>query len=103
MALVVVAILVTGFTPLPADSWWKESKLIQSFMPLVTWSTEFLPTTATDNLDFDPQTGEKDEERDEDRGEKKGAAPAEPENADSEEAVDLAACRPSGAGPSRRA
>jgi membrane protein required for colicin V production len=58
MALVVVAILVTGFTPLPADAWWKDSRMIQSFMPLVVWSAEFLPASATDHLDFDPKPAE---------------------------------------------
>lgn len=56
VAIVVVAILVTGFTPLPADTWWKDSRMIQSFMPLVTWSVEFLPDPASEYLDFEPQT-----------------------------------------------
>ena len=54
LALVVAAILVTGFTPLPADGWWKESRLIQSFMPLGVWSVDFLPTSVTDHMDFEP-------------------------------------------------
>jgi len=90
VALVVVAILVTGFTPLPADSWWKESKLIQSFMPLVAWSTEFLPPTATDYLEFDPKPA--------DEGEEKGVDPEEEEDANPKEAADLAARDPSGSG-----
>lgn len=55
VALVVVAILVTGFTPLPADPWWKESRMIQSFMPLVLWTVEFLPQSASEHLDFEPE------------------------------------------------
>lgn len=56
VALVVAAILVAGFTPLPADGWWKESRFIQSFMPLVAWTVEFLPDSAAEYLDFEPQT-----------------------------------------------
>lgn len=61
-ALVVAAILVAGFTPIPADPWWKESRLIGSFMPLVTWSAEFLPGSAAEHLDFEPDPPEKDSE-----------------------------------------
>ncbi len=57
-ALVVVAILVAGFTPLPADPWWKESRLINSFMPLVAWSSDFLPVSVSDHLDFEPETAQ---------------------------------------------
>lgn len=53
IAIVVAAILVAGFTPLPADPWWKESKLIRSFMPMVMWSAEFLPAAAAEHLDFE--------------------------------------------------
>lgn len=54
-ALVVAAILVAGFTPLPADPWWKESRMIGSFMPLVAWSAEFLPASVSEHLDFEPE------------------------------------------------
>ncbi len=54
VAIVIAAILVTGFTPLPADGWWKESRMIHSFMPLVVWSSDFLPDAASEYLDFDP-------------------------------------------------
>lgn len=58
VALVVAAILVAGFTPIPADPWWKESRLIRSFMPLVDWSAEFLPDSVSEHLEFEPVTGE---------------------------------------------
>lgn len=54
LALVVAAILVAGFTPLPADPWWKESRMIRSFMPLVAWSAGFLPAPVAEHLDFEP-------------------------------------------------
>lgn len=55
VALVVASILVTGFTPIPADPWWKESRLIPSFMPLVSWSAGFLPASVVEHLDFEPE------------------------------------------------
>lgn len=55
LALVVVALLVAGFTPLPADPWWKESRLIHSLMPMVAWSGGFLPDSVAGHLDFDPK------------------------------------------------
>lgn len=61
-ALVVAAILVAGFTPIPADPWWKESRLIRSFMPLVTWSADFLPGRVVEHLDFEPDPPEKGDE-----------------------------------------
>lgn len=67
VAIVVAAVLVAGFTPLPADPWWKESKLIRSFMPLVTWSAGFLPAAAAEHLDFEPAQLD-DEEAEEDTG-----------------------------------
>lgn len=64
VALVVAAILVTGFTPLPADPWWKESRMIGSFMPLVDWSTGLLPESVAEHLDFDPPPATDDSGKD---------------------------------------
>lgn len=57
MVLVVAVLLVAGFTPIPADPWWKESRLIHSMMPLVNWSTQFLPAGVLEHIDFEPSTG----------------------------------------------
>jgi hypothetical protein len=63
-------LLVSGFTPIPADPWWKESPTIQRMMPLVEWGAGFLPSGAIEHLDFEPDKG--------DQGEPKG----EPESPD---------------------
>lgn len=44
--LVVVAIIVmlAGLTPLPEDSWWKESVLIPPFQSLALWLRDHIPT-----------------------------------------------------------
>jgi membrane protein required for colicin V production len=55
LALVVAVLLVAGFTPIPADPWWKDAQLIQRMMPFVEWSSGFLPENVREHLDFDPQ------------------------------------------------
>lgn len=44
--LVVVAIIVmlAGLTPLPEDSWWKESALIPPFQSLAIWLRDHIPS-----------------------------------------------------------
>lgn len=74
LVLVVAFLLVAGFTPIPDDPWWEESKTIARLMPLVDWAAGYLPETVTEHLDFDPEEGENSEdaegeetEREEDR------------------------------------
>ena len=33
LALVLALLLVAGFTPLPADPWWQESRMVSRLMP----------------------------------------------------------------------
>ena len=44
--LVVVAIIImlAGLTPLPEDSWWKESLLIPPFQSLAVWLHDHIPS-----------------------------------------------------------
>lgn len=56
LALVVAALLVAGFTPIPADPWWQESRTIERMMPLVEWAASWLPDSFAEHLDFDPET-----------------------------------------------
>jgi len=44
--LVVVAIIImlAGLTPLPEDSWWKESILIPPFQSLAVWLHDHIPS-----------------------------------------------------------
>jgi len=44
--LVVVAIIImlAGLTPLPEDSWWKESVLIPPFQSLAVWLHDHIPS-----------------------------------------------------------
>ena len=62
LVLVVAVLLVSGFTPIPADPWWKESQTIQRMMPLVAWGAEFLPESAREHLDFYPEDADSPEQ-----------------------------------------
>jgi len=55
LAIVVAVLLIAGFTPIPADPWWRESALIHRLNPLVQWAAEFLPATIREQLDFEPK------------------------------------------------
>lgn len=59
LAIVVTFLLIAGLTPIPADPWWKESAMIERLMPLVDWVAGFLPESASQKLDFDPQSDPK--------------------------------------------
>lgn len=65
LALVVAVLLVCGFTPIPADPWWKDSGTIKRLMPLVDWSAGLLPETVSEHLDFQPEEEEGQEEKSE--------------------------------------
>ncbi len=64
LVLIIAVLLVAGFTPIPADPWWKESLTIQRMMPLVNWTATFLPESVSEHLEFEPK--EKAEEKAED-------------------------------------
>ncbi|NCF62747.1 MAG: CvpA family protein [Gammaproteobacteria bacterium] len=55
LVLVVAVLLVAGFTPIPADPWWKDSQTIQRMLPLVEWTTGFLPESVSEHLEFEPE------------------------------------------------
>jgi membrane protein required for colicin V production len=61
LVLVVAVLLVSGFTPIPADPWWKDSPTIARLMPFVDWSTSFLPESVREHIDFEP-TADADQE-----------------------------------------
>lgn len=84
LVLIVAVLLVSGFTPIPADPWWKESLTIQRLMPLVSWAAEHLPDTVVEHLDFEP--GDKNSES------------SEPDPAQAEEAGELTDSNPAGSG-----
>jgi membrane protein required for colicin V production len=54
LALVLAIILIAGLTPIPQDPWWKQSRAIQSLMPLAEWSASYLPEYILEYLDLNP-------------------------------------------------
>lgn len=58
LALVLLIILVAGFTPLPRDAWWSESRSIQALLPVAEWVAGFLPESVSELLDFHPPADE---------------------------------------------
>jgi len=63
LALVVGVLIVAGFTPIPADPWWKESSLIHRLFPLVDWAVEFLPENIREHLDFEPKPDDQSDDQ----------------------------------------
>lgn len=53
-ALFVLLVLVTGFTPLPRDAWWQESRAIAAALPLAEWVADYLPDSVSELVEFRP-------------------------------------------------
>lgn len=52
--LACVAVLLMGFTPLPAEAWWSQSRLLPQAQRGAEWMAGFLPDAAAAELDFSP-------------------------------------------------
>ncbi len=52
--MVIMLILVAGFTPIPADPWWSESQILQALVPLAEWASTFLPASIAEHLELLP-------------------------------------------------
>jgi len=50
--IVLAVILVAGLTPVTKDPWWKQSKMIQSLLPLAEWSSQFLPDYIREHMEL---------------------------------------------------
>ena len=44
MVVVSILVMLAGLTPMPEDSWWKESKLIPPFQTLAIWLRDHVPS-----------------------------------------------------------
>ncbi len=44
LVVVSIAVMLAGLTPLPEDSWWKESMLIPPFQSLAVWLSDQIPS-----------------------------------------------------------
>ncbi len=52
MVVVSLIIMMAGLTPLPEDSWWKESVLIPPFQSLAVWLKDHIPSGMTDYINY---------------------------------------------------
>ena len=50
--IVAILVLLAGLTPLPADSWWKESTFIVHFLTMALWLRDFLPPDIAGNFKY---------------------------------------------------
>jgi len=55
IGLILLLMLVAGLTPVPQDPWWKNSRSIQSLIPLAQWASQYLPDTIMEHLDLTPE------------------------------------------------
>jgi membrane protein required for colicin V production len=53
LVLVCVAVLMMGFTPMPQEPWWSESRLLPRVQAGAEWMTGFLPPDAAKLIDFE--------------------------------------------------
>ena len=56
VVLACVAVLLLGFTPVPRDGWWRESRLLPQAQRGAEWMAGFLPPAAAAQLDFSGET-----------------------------------------------
>ena len=54
--IVAVLVLLAGVTPLPADPWWKQSKLIPPFQSLALWLQAQVPSGLVAQVKFPQPT-----------------------------------------------
>ncbi len=52
MVVVSIFVMLAGLTPLPEDSWWKESVLIPPFQSLAVWLREQVPSGLAGNINY---------------------------------------------------
>lgn len=52
MVVVSIFVMLAGLTPLPEESWWKESVLIPPFQSLAVWLREQVPSGLAGNINY---------------------------------------------------
>nr|WP_246505468.1 CvpA family protein [Coralloluteibacterium stylophorae] len=54
LALCCLLVLLVGFTPMPQDPWWSQSRLLPEFERGARWMRTWLPEAVAAYIDFDP-------------------------------------------------
>ena len=52
MVIVTVVVVLAGFTSLPKDAWWTESKLIPPFQLLAVWLRDHIPSGMAEFVNY---------------------------------------------------
>lgn len=52
-SIVAVVVFLAGFTALPGESWWQQSKLIEPFEHISVWGRQFLPESVSKYHNYD--------------------------------------------------
>ena len=52
VVIVVVLMMLAGLTPIPEESWWQASLLIDYFVPLAEWIQSYLPDDLARYISF---------------------------------------------------
>jgi membrane protein required for colicin V production len=52
VALACVLVLLLGFTAMPRDPWWRESRLLPEFQRGAEWLRTWLPATVAQHVNF---------------------------------------------------
>lgn len=52
-ALSCVAVLLMGFTPMPQDAFWRESRVLPGFQRGAEWLRAYLPAAVSEHVSFD--------------------------------------------------
>lgn len=50
--IVSMVVLFAGLTPIPSESWWQESMMVEHFMKVAIWIKEILPTDIASRFSF---------------------------------------------------
>jgi membrane protein required for colicin V production len=59
--VVVVLVLLLGFTPMPRDPWWQESRALPVFQALAGHAARFLPESLAEYVEYGLEAGAKAE------------------------------------------
>ena len=51
-AIITILVLAAGATPMPADTWWQNSLLLDHFVKLALWVRELLPVEIAQHINY---------------------------------------------------
>ena len=61
VAVIVLLVLMLGFTPFHRDAWWQESRLLPTFESAAVWAKGYLPTKLSNYLRSDDDAEGRDD------------------------------------------